>query len=106
VTDGAKLCKDDNKYKLEKVMETAAELELKLLEYVSKNSHGDISKVTPQTLLFQEGVFDSMGFVLLIDFLEEKFAIKADDEDLIESNFESVSAISNFIQRKSSAVIA
>jgi acyl carrier protein len=47
-----------------------------------------------------------MGFVLLIDFLEEDFGIKASDEDLIEENFESVTAISNYILRKRAAKAA
>jgi len=54
-------------------------------------------------MLFREGIFDSMGFVLLIDFLEEDFGIKAGDEDLIEENFESVTAITNYILRKRAA---
>lgn len=41
-----------------------------------------------------------MAFVLLIDFIEEAFAIKPGDEDLVEENFESIEAITRFIQRK------
>lgn len=74
-----------------------------LFEYVSKNSHTDISKVKPETMLFREGIFDSMAFVLLIDFLEEKFSIKVKDNDLIEENFESIDAISKFIEKKKAA---
>jgi acyl carrier protein len=69
-------------------------------DYVAKNVHYDISKVTSQTLLFKEGIFDSMAFVLLIDYMEENFKINASDEDLIEENFESIEAITKYILRK------
>lgn len=81
----------------------ADELIKDLFEYVSKNSHVDISKVKPDTMLFKEGIFDSMAFVLLIDFLEEKFSVKIKDNDLIEENFESIAAITHFIDKKKSA---
>jgi acyl carrier protein len=77
-----------------------------LFDYVRKGSHGDTSKINAQTPLFKEGIFDSMGFILLVDFLEEHFGIKATDSDLIEDNFESISAITHFILRKQSTVAA
>ncbi len=88
------------------MVEDIAQIEQRIFEYIGRNSHTDINKVSPGTMLFREGVFDSMGFVLLIDFLEEDFNIKAGDDDLIEENFESVAAITNFIQRKKTAKAA
>ncbi|HLO60078.1 MAG TPA: acyl carrier protein [Bacteroidales bacterium] len=69
-------------------------------DYVARNVHYDLNKITSKTLLFKEGIFDSMAFVLLIDYLEQGFSIKASDEDLIEENFESIEAISKYILRK------
>lgn len=74
-----------------------------LFDYISKNAHIDSSKIKPKTMLFKEGILDSMAFVLLIDFLEEKFNIKVKDNDLIEENFESIDAISKFIEKKKAA---
>lgn len=71
-----------------------------LFEYVKKNTVVDVSKLNLSTLLFKEGIFDSMAFVLLIDYIDEKFGIKPTDDDLIEENFESIEAIANFISRK------
>lgn len=76
--------------------------EEKIFDYVRKNTHSDTSKITPETMLFREGIFDSMGFVLLIDYLEENFGIKAVDNDLVEENFESIKAITHFINGKRS----
>ena len=51
-------------------------------------------------MLFVEGIFDSMGFALLLDFLEETFKITPQDSDLVESNFESIDAMTQFVLNK------
>ena len=71
-----------------------------LQNYVSQSSVVDVSKVKIDTLLFEEGIFDSMAFVLLIDFIEERFGIKPSDKDLVEDNFKSIDAIAKYIQSK------
>ena len=81
-------------------MEDTSQIQSHLFDYVKKNSFTNISKVNSGTLLFKEGIFDSMAFVLLIDFIEEKFGITPGDEDLVEENFESLDAITSYILRK------
>ena len=73
----------------------------KIRSYIVQASHADAEKIKDESLIFKEGFFDSMGFIMLITFLEEEFGIKTIDADLIEENFESINAISDFIQRKS-----
>ena len=85
-----------------KKMET---LKNDLFDYVKDNTFKETETLDADTKLFVEGIFDSMGFALLIDFLEDKFSITADDSDLVEENFESINAIANFIQFKKSAII-
>jgi acyl carrier protein len=57
-------------------------------------------KVQDDTKIFVEGIFDSMGFLSLINFIEDTFKFKAADAELLEENFESVNAIVSFIGRK------
>ena len=71
-----------------------------LRSYIQENTFKEANLIQDDTLLFQEGFFDSMGFVLLIDFLEEKLGVKVSDEDLTEENFESINAITSFINKK------
>jgi acyl carrier protein len=52
-------------------------------------------------LIFKEGFLDSMGLVILITFLEETFGIATSDSDMVEENFESINAITEFVLRKS-----
>ncbi len=79
------------------------ETQEKIRDYIVQSSHADAEKIKNESLIFKEGFFDSMGFIMLITFLEEQFGIKTVDSDLIEENFESINAITEFIQRKAAA---
>ena len=68
--------------------------------YIKESTFKEANLIEDNTMIFQEGFFDSMGFVMLIDFLEENCGIKTSDDDLIEENFESIDAISSFVTRK------
>jgi acyl carrier protein len=72
----------------------------RIKQYIVETSHADANKIKNESLIFKEGFFDSMGFIMLITFLEEQFGIKTIDADLVEENFESINAISDFIIRK------
>lgn len=74
----------------------------KVKDYIQQATFVDKDKIKYDSLIFKEGYFDSMGFVVLITYLEENFGIKTTDADLIEENFESINAITDFIVRKSS----
>jgi acyl carrier protein len=71
-----------------------------LKKFIVETSFVPAEKVKDDTLIFVEGIFDSMGFLSLINFIEENFKIKAADSELLEGNFESVNAIADFIGRK------
>lgn len=75
----------------------------KVKQYILQAISSDKEKVTDRTLIFKEGFFDSMGFIMLISFLEEEFRIKTSDSDLTEENFESINAITDFVIRKTKA---
>ncbi len=71
----------------------------KIRTYIKTAIHADNTEDT--TLIFREGYLDSMGFIMLIAFLEEEFGIKTGDADLVEKNFESINAITDFVELKS-----
>ena len=77
-----------------------ANIKESIKEHILQTTFVDKEKIKDDSLIFKEGYFDSMGFVVLITFIEEKFGIQAADEDLIEENFESINAISDFVIRK------
>lgn len=69
--------------------------------YIKEKVHVESNKIHDGTMIFKEGFIDSMGFIVLITFLEEEFNIKTSDSDLLEENFESINAITDFVFRKS-----
>ena len=71
----------------------------KIKEYILSAS-SNREKIHDNSLIFKEGFFDSMGFVMLISFIDEAFGIKTVDADLVEENFESINAITDFVVRK------
>jgi acyl carrier protein len=83
---------------------TISKIEKDVFDYVGQKTHVDTGKITAKTMLFKEGIFDSMAFVLLIDFIEQNFKVKVKDEDLVEENFESVEAITGYISKKLEAM--
>ena len=71
-----------------------------LRKFVCKSTFSDPQKIGDDTLLFDEGIFDSMGLLNLISYMEENFNIKVADSELDEANFGSINAISSFLKRK------
>jgi acyl carrier protein len=80
-------------------------LKNELFKYVKENTFKETDTLQSDTKLFVEGIFDSMGFALLLDYLETTFQISANDSDLVEENFESIDAIAEFIVKKNPALV-
>ncbi len=76
------------------------EIKEKVKAYILQATSAGKDNIKDDSLIFKEGYFDSMGFVMLITFLEEEFGIKTTDADLVEENFESINAITDFVIRK------
>jgi acyl carrier protein len=81
------------------------EIKKELFAYVKENTFKETDSLQADTKIFVEGIFDSMGFALLLDYLETHFKITAEDSDLVEDNFESIDAIADFITRKNPALV-
>ncbi len=46
------------------------------------------------------GIIDSTGVLELVTFLEETYAIKVEDEELIPDNLDSINRLAKFLERK------
>lgn len=76
------------------------EIKDKIRKYIIDTAYAQPDSIKDDSLIFNEGIFDSMGFVLLINFIEDNFSIKAKDSELLEDNFESINAMANFVTSK------
>lgn len=86
-------------------MEDTLQIKREIKQFIIKTSYISDEQVNYDTFLFVQGIMDSMGFMSLINFLEENFSIKTSDNDLLETNFESINAIADFILRKLPAAV-
>lgn len=64
----------------------------------SKNGYG----YPDEASFLEEGIIDSTSVLDLVLFVEEKFGISVDDEEITPENFDSVSLLAAFVSRKSS----
>jgi acyl carrier protein len=53
--------------------------------------------------LLEKGVIDSTGVLELVAFIEEKYGITVEDEELIPENLDSIRSIAEFIRQKTKA---
>lgn len=81
-------------------MQDIHQIREKIKKFIVETSYVSADQINDDTLIFAQGIMDSMGFISIIGFLEETFSVSAADNELIEANFESVMAISNFVFNK------
>jgi len=64
---------------------------------------GNDDDLTDDTSFLDEGIIDSTGVLELVTFMEEKFSIKIEDNELTPENLDSISNIKKFVQTKKTA---
>jgi acyl carrier protein len=68
-----------------------------ILEKLAKTKN--FTTINNQDNLIENGIIDSLGIVQLVSFIENTFTIKIKDEDIIPDYFESIDAISHYIEQ-------
>jgi acyl carrier protein len=56
--------------------------------------------VTPDTDIIAEGLVDSLGIFRLIAFVEEKFTVTIEPDEVLLENFQTLRALRNLIVKK------
>ncbi|MBD1260916.1 acyl carrier protein [Maribacter polysiphoniae] len=81
-------------------MITSIDIKNKIKDYIIKTTLANVEDIADDTLIFEEGLLDSMGLLFLIEFLKEEFDITTNDDELIVENFESINNIVDFTKSK------
>lgn len=81
-------------------MQTEIDIKDKIKEYILESTFEDVKNITDDTLIFEEGVLDSMGLLFLIEFLQEEFNVTTNDDELVVQNFESINKIVAYLNSK------
>jgi acyl carrier protein len=56
-----------------------------------------VTAIADDESLLKNGVLDSLGMYRLIGFLEERFAVKIEDSEMVPENFESINQLDGFV---------
>jgi acyl carrier protein len=77
-------------------------VEAQIKDYIAKNLlfSSDGFKYAEDASFLEEGIVDSQGVMELVLFVEENFGVQVKDTEIIPDNFDSVSKLSAYIQRK------
>jgi acyl carrier protein len=67
---------------------------------------GNDEGLNEDTSFLEEGIIDSTGVLELVTYIEEEFAIKIDDEDLIPENLDSINNIAAYLLKKTEGTAA
>lgn len=76
-------------------------------EFIIENFlFGEEVQLELDTDFFDKGIIDSTGVIELVSFIEGKFDISVDDDELIPENLSSLKKIDVFLQKKLSQKVA
>ena len=69
-----------------------------LTEYISNElMKGRSQNFSVDDDLLSSGILDSLGILQLVAFIDDKINIQVPDEDVVYENFNSVTALSNYL---------
>lgn len=60
----------------------------------------DDNQLGDDVSFLEKGIMDSTGVLEMVSFVEEKYGISVEDEELIPENFDSLNRLSEFITKK------
>lgn len=66
---------------------------------------GQSLDLQPDDSLLDKGVIDSTGVLELVAFLEERYAIKVEDDEVIPDNLDSTRSIATYVEKKLSCAV-
>jgi acyl carrier protein len=71
-----------------------------LADYITRElGKGRTTTVRPDDDLLGSGVIDSLGILQLVAFVEDQFGIQIPDEDVVLENFQSVAALTQYLDK-------
>jgi len=78
------------------------EIQEKLTHYLLTEVAADLGKdsLSPDDDLLEMGVIDSMGIMSLISFMEEKFDITIEEQEIVPDNFQTIGNMERFVIQK------
>ncbi len=64
---------------------------------------GDDQGLKDDTSFLDDGISDSTGILELVNFIEEEFEIKVEDDELVPENLDSLNNVTAYLTKKTAA---
>jgi acyl carrier protein len=85
-------------------MVTTTDIEREIHNFILDNFlFGKDGGLKPSDSLIGKGVIDSTGVLELVSFLQERYEIYIEDEEVIPDNLDSIMNLATFVSRKLSS---
>jgi acyl carrier protein len=81
-------------------MITESEIETTLSGYLHSELNPRQATLTPDTNLIEAGLLDSLSIFKLVVFMEQRFAIKIEAEDILVEHFETIRTLNILVRSK------
>jgi acyl carrier protein len=80
-------------------------VEARLRKFILQNYlfTDDESKLKNDDSFLQRGIVDSTGILEVIQYLQDEFAVKVEDAEMVPENLDSIKNLMAFLQRKKAA---
>ncbi len=79
-----------------------AEIKTKIKEFIINNFllEAGSKKIGDEDSFLEQGIIDSTGILELVEYVQDTFKIKIEDEELLPDNLDSLNKITVFISNK------
>jgi acyl carrier protein len=78
-----------------------ADIKAKVKEFITNNFLlGKSADLKEADSFLDSGIVDSTGVLEIVDYLQDAFEIKVNDEELLPDNLDSISNITRFVKSK------
>jgi acyl carrier protein len=84
--------------KLEDTMEIVGTIEKFIVDEIIVGEKG--TELDPDASLISSGIVDSLALLRLIAFIEEKFGVVIEDEEVVSDNFETLNVMKGLVESK------
>jgi acyl carrier protein len=77
------------------------EIETQIQEFVATEVAADeAAGVGRDDDLLDSGLLDSTAITMLVSFIEDRFGVEVEDDELVPENFRSIAAVSAYVAAK------
>jgi acyl carrier protein len=78
-----------------------SDIKEKIRSFIVENFlFGEAGELKEDTSFLNDGIIDSTGILELVDYIEENFGIKVEDDELVPENLDSIKNLEVYITRK------